>query len=210
MQAPECTGCNDRERLAHSAVDVDGLGSNARVDQLTPVEADARTISRARCCDVSAHVIAVPPPRSIAELIEALPRVWPPSTPPEQAAEPADLRTTVLLQNLPRAMEVGDVCCFLDQLGLACAYNVVLMPTGKRRPRRTKGHAMVNFVCPGSAAACIELCDGMVLRDARCPVTCSAALAECQSESFFAKSMSTHLQRQAASSSSCCRMLGVT
>lgn len=146
MQAPECTGCNDRERLAHSAVDVDGLGSNARVDQLTPVEADARTISRARCCDVSAHVIAVPPPRSIAELIEALPRVWPPSTPPEQAAEPADLRTTVLLQNLPRAMEVGDVCCFLDQLGLACAYNVVLMPTGKRRPRRTKGFGSMPFV----------------------------------------------------------------
>lgn len=134
--------------------------------------------------------------------------MWPSSV--QHAAEPVDLRTTVLLQNLPRSMEVSDVCRLLDQLGLPCAYDVVFMRMRRRRPRRSRGHAVVNFLCPGSAAACIGLCEGMAFGDSKSQTACSAAFAECQGEPFVAKCMSVHLQRQATSSGWYCRMLGVT
>mmetsp|Transcript_124385 Transcript_124385/g.348386 ORF Transcript_124385/g.348386 Transcript_124385/m.348386 type:complete len:191 (-) Transcript_124385:429-1001(-) len=172
------------------AVVKDGFGCSGRPD--------ASAISRARCGDVGICVITVPPPPTIAELVQELPHLWPSSTCLQQAADPADSRSMVLLQNLPCRMEVGDVCRLLDQLGFMCAYNVVSMSTGKRRSRRNKRWAMVNFLWPCNAVACIDLCNGMVLGDARSRVTCSATLAEVQSGSFVAESLSKHLRRQTA------------
>lgn len=88
----------------------------------------------------------------------------------------------MLLQNLPRSTGVSDVCRLLDQHGLMCAYDVVFMPVGRRRARV---HATVNFLFPESAAACIDICDGMPIAGSQ--VNCSASFAECQGDTFVAR-----------------------
>jgi len=96
-------------------------------------------------------------------------------------------------------MDVQGVCRMLDQLDLACTYDVVYVP-GQRRHRPTRGRAFVNFMCPTHAEACIRLCSSApALGNAGGGLhatSCTALYAECQGAAFVARHMSTHLQQQ--------------
>jgi len=107
-----------------------------------------------------------------------------------QSHEQPEHRTTVLLKSVG-AMGVHGVCRMLDQLGLACAYDIVRMG-GRRR----RGCAFVNFLLPAQADACIRLCNGRVAGGNRSHKAVVAEYAACQGASFVAKSMLMHFQKQ--------------
>jgi len=114
--------------------------------------------------------------------------------PRTQSHSHGEVRTTVRLRHLPRAIDVQGVCSMLDELGFSCAYDVVHVP-GQRRQRLDRGYAFVNFLCPANAEACLRLCD-RGSRERGSPSSCTAVYAECQGAGFVAKCMSAHFQKQ--------------
>lgn len=161
-------------------------GAAAGVEAMDTGGRGVRAEHAAQGSGVPVREIVVPPQLSIRQISEGVMK-----SRAGTHQEKVDPRTTIALRRLPPcASDVQGVCRFLDELGLACTYDVVQILSSQRSSDR--GSVLVNFLSPAHAEACARLCSESAAVGGR---RLCAVYAEVQGAAFVATCMAMHFRK---------------
>ncbi|CAK0909770.1 unnamed protein product [Prorocentrum cordatum] len=92
---------------------------------------------------------------------------------------PTELRTTVMLRNLPYQLTLGKLVELLELRGLGGRYDIVYVPMDFNR-KQSLGYGFVNLVSPEAASMCFRSFNGLDKWPWRCSKVCQVVWSDVQ------------------------------